>query len=248
MSARDRWFHRPVPRPDARVRLVCVPYAGAGAAAFNGWPALLADDVELVGVRLPGRENRLAERPLSDWPSLVAEFTGMLMERVRSPYVLFGHSMGAMLAYEAAVSGLDRRPDRVVVSACRPPGAPRMSAAIHDLPGPGFAEGLARLGGMPPQILASRDLMAMLEPVLRADIRLAETWREDAAGREPEPVPVPVTALWGSDDEVAPRDTVAAWKALAPGGFTGHQVPGGHFFLDGSAAAVIELLDRELRP
>ena len=102
MTSASRWFHRPRPRPDARIRLVCVPYAGAGVAPFQGWADMLADDVEMVCVRLPGRENRLHERPRSDWPMLTEEFGAALVADVSPPYVLFGHSMGGMLAYETA--------------------------------------------------------------------------------------------------------------------------------------------------
>ncbi|WP_019063885.1 thioesterase II family protein [Streptomyces prunicolor] len=237
-----RWFHRPATRPTARLRLVCVPYAGAGAAAFGTWSDRLPADVEFVGVRLPGRESRLREPPFRDWRALAEAFGDALDEQVRSPYVLFGHSMGAMLTYETVVRGKSRRPEHVILSGCRAPGVQRALPAIHDLPDEQFRGELGRLAGTPREVLANPHLMAVLEPMLRADIQLAETWSH----RTPPPVPVPVTTFWGTDDEVAPPEAVAAWRTLAPHGIRSHGVPGGHFYLQDRASEFFRLLNREL--
>ncbi|MFF5985045.1 thioesterase II family protein [Streptomyces olindensis] len=237
-----RWFHRPAPRPSARVRLVCVPHAGAGAATFDRWAAGLPDEVEVVAVRLPGRETRMRERPFSAWAPLAEEFAEALEDRVPSPYVLFGHSMGAMLVYETLVRGVGRSPERVILSGCRAPDVPRALPAIHDLPSDRFVAELGRLAGTPPEVLGAPRLMAAFEPVLRADIRLAETWSR----RRPSPVPVPLTVFWGTDDEVAPPQAVTAWRALAARGFTGHAVRGGHFFFREHAPEFLGLLRGEL--
>lgn len=221
------WFHRPAPRPGARLTLVCVPYAGAGAAVFGGWGAWLPEDVELVGVRLPGRESRLREPVPRDWPSLARDFAAALAEQVSGPYLLFGHSMGAMLVYETVVRGVLRPPDRVLLSGCRAPHVPRALPAIHHLPPEPFRRALSRLAATPDAVLADPRLMALLEPVLRADIRLAETWSRPAP---PPPLPVPVTTFWGAGDDVAPPAAVAAWQDLAPFGHRSHRTGGGHFF------------------
>ncbi|MFF7373127.1 thioesterase II family protein [Streptomyces tricolor] len=242
MTSAGRWFHRPVDRPAARIRLVGLPYAGGGAAVFRTWTEALAPDVEPVWVRLPGRESRLRETPLSDWDALVGAFGRALMRHVPSPYVLFGHSMGGMLAYETATAALSRPPERVVISACRAPDVARALPAIHHLPGPEFAAALRDLGGAPEEVLASPGLFRLLEPALRADVRLAETW----PAHPPRPVPVPVTAVWGDADHVAPRSAVRAWRHLASGGFRGHEVTGGHFFLSDPSAGVVDLVNREL--
>ncbi|MBC9726549.1 thioesterase II family protein [Streptomyces sp. TRM68367] len=243
--ASQRWFHRPEPRPEARIRLVCVPYAGAGAGVFRHWTTGLPTDVELVAVRLPGRENRVREQPYSDWPALVAAFSAALMEQVPPPYMLFGHSMGGMLAYEVASRGIDNPPERVIVSGCRAPGAPRTLPAIHHLPDAQLAEALGGLAGTPPQVLANPELLALLMPMLRADLRLAETWPTRSQGLTP-PVPVPVTTFCGTDDDIAPEAAVTAWRPLAPRGFRSHRIPGGHFFLHDSADETVRLLCSEL--
>ncbi|MER5214836.1 alpha/beta fold hydrolase [Streptomyces sp. NPDC002838] len=219
-----------------------MPYAGAGAAVFGTWADRLPPDVELIGVRLPGRENRLREPPFQDWRSLAGAFAHALEEQVRSPYLLFGHSMGAMLVYETVVRGMKRRPERVLLSGCRAPAVPRALPAIHDLPDEQFTRELGRLAGTPKEVLADPRLMALLEPMLRADIRLAETWTHQT----PAPVPVPVTTFWGRHDEVAPPKAVEAWRTLAPHGFRSRGVPGGHFFFQDRAPDFFRSLNREL--
>ncbi|MFD5660951.1 thioesterase II family protein [Streptomyces hirsutus] len=240
-----RWFHRPLPRPGARIRLVCVPHAGAGAAVFRPWAERLGPDTELVTVRLPGRESRLREPPVREWPALAREFAAALGEQVAAPYLLFGHSMGAMLAYETVVRPLARPPERVLLSGCRAPDVPRALPAIHRLPPERFRAELGRLAGTPADVLDDPRLMGLLEPMLRADIRLAESWWHPA----PAPLPVPVTTFWGADDEVAPPKAVAAWRVLAPLGFRGHRVGGDHFFPflpHGHAQDLLGLLNAEI--
>ncbi|MFJ2815839.1 thioesterase II family protein [Streptomyces sp. NPDC087294] len=239
-----RWFHRPLPRPAARLRLVCVPYAGAGAGVFRPWAARLPADVELIAVRLPGRENRLREPPPADWPSLTRDFAAALDAHVPSPYLLFGHSMGAMLAYESVVGPLTRLPERVLLSGCRAPHVPRALPALHALPPEEFHAELGRLTATPADVLADRALMALLTPMLRADIRLAETWTHPA----PSQLPCPATVFSGTEDDVAPPDAVAAWRSLAPHGHREHALNGGHFFPFTRTPDLLALLAEETTP
>src|SRR5687767_8117681 len=101
------WFRCPQPRPQARFRLFCFPYAGGGLAAYRSWPNQLPADVEVCPIQLPGRDERMAENPFSDLPALVEALTEALAPRLAAPYALFGHSMGALIAYEL-VRGLRR--------------------------------------------------------------------------------------------------------------------------------------------
>ncbi|RPK75864.1 alpha/beta fold hydrolase [Streptomyces clavifer] len=239
-----RWFHRLAPRPAAALTLVCVPHAGAGTAAFGPWADLLPPEIEPVAVRLPGRESRLRDPVPSDWPALAQEFSLALERWITGPYLLFGHSMGAMLVYEAVVRGLARPPVRVLLSGCRAPHVPRALPAIHDLPTERFRAELGRLAGTPGAVIAAPRLMALLEPSLRADIRLAETWSRPAGAADV--LPVPATVFAGLDDAVAPPAAVSAWQSLAPHGFRRRQVGGGHFFPYERAPEFLGLLNDEL--
>ncbi|MGA8518751.1 MAG: alpha/beta fold hydrolase, partial [Pseudonocardiaceae bacterium] len=101
-AARSSWAHISRPRPAARLRLICLPAAGGGASRYRDWPAHLPDGVEVVSVQLPGRENRFDEQPIDSMDQLVGSLLDGLAGNLIAPFALFGHSMGALIAFELA--------------------------------------------------------------------------------------------------------------------------------------------------
>ncbi|MFI1171547.1 thioesterase II family protein [Streptomyces melanogenes] len=225
---------------DAEVttRLFCFPYAGGGTQVFRGWQERVPPDVGVTGIRLPGREQRFRERPFDSWPQALGALTEALApETERGPYAFFGHSLGARLAYELAhrlaADGL-RPPELLVVSACRAPGVTPRTPPMHTMDGPTLHRRLREMNGVPPEVLASRALMKLLEPVLRADLRLAETW-EPSPGR----IAAPVLALCGEGDDIDPYEDMVAWKHHTTAEFAIRSFPAGHFFLRDEEEAVL---------
>src|SRR6478609_4610386 len=98
----------------ARCRLICLPHAGAGASMFNDWPGLLPPEVEVVGVQLPGRQDRIKEKPFTDVSRLVATVAHVIRPLLDLPVAFFGHSGGALLAFELA-RALQRRGEADIV-------------------------------------------------------------------------------------------------------------------------------------
>ncbi|MEU2794010.1 alpha/beta fold hydrolase [Streptomyces sp. NPDC007100] len=245
-------FQRPLPRPRAALRLVCVPHAGAGASLFRSWAELLPPDVELVAVQLPGRENRVRERPFTSGTGLVDAVSGALAREVRPPYALFGHSLGGMLAYELATasqSGVPtggrpapHPPERLVLAGCRAPDVPPPHTGDRDPSADDVATELADLAGTPPEVLRNRVLLKMLEPMLRADLELARTW----PWRRPLPLAVPLTTFAAADDPMAPPEAVAGWQRYAPQGLRARRMPGGHFTLHEDGGTFLAMLYAEL--
>ena len=88
--------------PGHRYQLVCFPYAGASATAYSDWVDLLSDEIELIAIQLPGRQNRIAERPFSETGPLVSAVFHALGPVLDSALAFFGHSCGALLAFETA--------------------------------------------------------------------------------------------------------------------------------------------------
>src|SRR3982750_485989 len=101
-KAASAWFSRSVPRIDASVRLFCFPYAGGGTSIFHSWPGKLPPGVEVCAIQLPGRGRRLWEKPFSQMPALVSALTQELSDFLDRPFAFFGHSMGALIAFELA--------------------------------------------------------------------------------------------------------------------------------------------------
>ncbi|MFI7673226.1 thioesterase II family protein [Actinophytocola sp. NPDC049390] len=242
-DATDRWLSRPVPRPDADVELFCLPYAGAGASVYRGWAAAFGPRVEVTAVRLPGRENRIRERPEVD-PVAVASVINATATR---PYALFGHSMGARLGFEV-IRELRRTggplPVRLYPSGSLPPDQRSRSAldGLSVLPDDELVARLAAAGGVPDAVLAMPELVDMLLPVLRSDL----TWVDDYEFVPDEPLPVPVVAFAGTADSIAEASRMNGWAAHTSARFTLHTLPGGHFFLHDHAGTITSTIEADL--
>lgn len=210
------------------VRVLCLPYAGAGAAAYCRWQLSLPDDVVVVGARLPGRESRLAERYMSDMDALVEALARAAAPLLDRPFILFGHSMGALLAYELAHRlrvAYQTEPTFLVVSGHSPPhrATPTLVSALSD---DALVSALRCLGGTPPEILANPEFLALLLPVLRADLRLCESY---VYRRRPK-LTRPVYAFVGQDDTLVEKSAVLAWGEHTSGAFRLQEFSGGHFY------------------
>ncbi|WP_176308815.1 thioesterase [Micromonospora sp. NBS 11-29] len=237
------WFVSTGSRPEAPVRLFCLPYAGAGASAFRRWPAAFGPDVEVLPVQLPGRENRITEDPRFT----VAEVADAIAARADRPYAIYGHSMGGRLGFEV-VRELRRTgralPLRLYVGGARAPHV-TASGPFDGLSRADDAELLRRLddgGGLPAELLDHPELVELLLPVLRADLGRVDDYRHVPG----EPLPVPIVAFAGTTDRAVSRAQHAAWAEHTAAGFTLHELPGGHFFLHDRLAELVALIRADL--
>ena len=224
--AHDRWL-RPVDVPaGAAVRLIMLPYSGAGAAAYRDWAPHLPSDVGCQRVQLPGRQDRHAEPPLETVEELVAALAAVLRDTDDNlPYALFGHSMGALVAYRLAVE--TRRPALLAVSGWSPAGGNAAALrALADGPDAGMLDAMRRMGTVPPGAMLSPELAGSVVPAFRADLHVCAAYADDAAS-----VDCPVVAFAGRDDPLFPPDALRCWRDRTPD-FRGLRVlPGGHMFV-----------------
>jgi len=196
---------------------------------FRPLSRALPADIELLAACLPGRESRLREPPATHLLALAAQITRDLVATVDGPYLIFGHSMGAMLAYEVCRwlqrTGRGPLPAALTVSACIGPDLPRGTEVIGQSD-QRLSERLASLGGIPPEAARDPDLMRMILPVTRADLEMVEVYQP----RSGPPLDLDLLVVSGATDHVATPAQMTGWPSVALRPAV-HVRPGGHFYL-----------------
>jgi isopentenyl diphosphate isomerase/L-lactate dehydrogenase-like FMN-dependent dehydrogenase/surfactin synthase thioesterase subunit len=236
-----RVFH---PRRRCSARLVCFPHGAGTAHAFTELSDALPDDIELLAVQYPGREDRRSEPFAEDIAALAAGTTDALTRYADRPLFLLGHSMGALVAFET-VRLLARRATvaRLFVSAARPPSQdweePDFASGGDEL----LVDGLRRLGGVPDALLAEPDFLAEVLRTARADHSLVRRYRCAADTT----VPTPITVLLGAADPKNALDQVRDWARHTTAEHSVEVHSGGHFGLTERVHEVAKLLTRYIQ-
>ena len=234
----DRWLPDRNENARARCRLFCFPHAAGNSLFFRPWHRLLPDGIDLCPVELPGRGARIDEAPFRRMDSLVDRLAEVLAPLLEIPFALFGHSMGAAIAYALArrlgAAGGPAAMHLFVSGAAAPDRTPR-NPPLHALPDRELIAALTEFGGTPPAVLARNELLTALLPTLRADLALAETY---TAARSA-PVSCPITAFGGSGDTIG-RRALQGWGAFTTGAFRLRIFPGDHFYLAGAASELAD--------
>ena len=233
------------PNRSATLRLFCFAYAGGGASVYMPWAKLLPDDVEIVAVQLPGREARFHEAPLTNLVEVMDGIAHAVGANLDKPYMLFGHSLGALIAFELTrrfVAHARPLPQALVVSGKRSPQMPSRRRPFARLPDAEFIAEIANYKGTPSSILENRELMDLILPRLRADATLFDDSQYRSSGR----LPCPIVAFGGSDDAHVNADELLGWGELTET-FSHHTFIGDHFFIHGQQDAVIAALSDAIR-
>jgi surfactin synthase thioesterase subunit len=240
----EAWIRRFHPAPDGGVRLVCFPHAGGSANFYLPASRLLSPAVEVLAVQYPGRQDRRLEPAVDNIPDLADHVFGAVRTVADRPLALWGHSMGAVLAFEVALRlhrhGLPA-PVRLFVSGRRAPSCHR-DERVHERGDEALVAELRALGGTASTLLSDPELREMIMPALRADYRAIETYRYRPGPR----LSCPLTVLTGDRDPHVTLDEARAWAERTTAPTELRVFPGGHFFLVDQAAAVIEHVSRRL--
>jgi surfactin synthase thioesterase subunit len=223
------------------VSLLCVPFAGGGASFFYPWNTLRLTGVTVVPLQLPGRERRLGEEP---YRNLYAAADDILLDALKAanagPVALFGHCfLGAALAYELTrrIVGVGYEVLHLFVSAARPPSAGRFGDVAR-LTDEEFLAHVDRATGYRNEAFDFPALRELLLPVLRADFEMDETYFP----MDTEPLDVPVTAIFATDDEFVSQGKMDGWRKTTSASFSLVGMPGGHMYLADEPRLLLDLI------
>lgn len=242
----EDWMAHYKPNPRAQLRLFCFPFAGGGASVFRAWPAEAIPQIEVCPVQLPGRENRVADAPLTRVSAVVETLVPILLPYLDRPFALFGHSLGGLISFELARRlrrDYGKAPAHLFVAGCAAPQIADPQPPIYNLPEPEFVAELRRLKGTPEDVLQQPELMQMLLPCLRADFELGSTYEYVAD----QPLACPISVFGGLGDPEISRADLAAWREHTASTFVVRMLPGEHFFLLHTRTELLRMIALDLR-
>jgi len=238
---RSKWFQISRPKPLAPYRLFCFPYAGGSPAAFLSWEKLLPPQVELVAIQAPGKGTRLDESPLTSVGQLAEQIAGAIVPMLDRPYLTYGHSMGSIVSFELLhiLKGSNLPlPRRYFAAARQAPQRPRRIAPIHDYPPEEFKTELKRFGGTPDVILENTELMELLAPMLRTELRAAYAYHRDPGVK----LACDVSVFGGARDELVPPEELPAWQEHFVQRVDFRIFAGSHFFMEDNKEQVVSAI------
>jgi medium-chain acyl-[acyl-carrier-protein] hydrolase len=213
--------------------------------AFRGWSEGLPLDIEVCPLQPPGREARFTESPCRSMAELVDGITETVAELSSLPFAFFGHSLGAVAAFEVARCLRERGiagPTHLIVAGHPGPQVPRAQPPTSALSDAAFVARVRELRGLPEHVLSHPELLDVVLPALRADYEIIESYSY-APG---EPMDIAIAALAGADDPFAAPAAVETWRTQTTGTFQLEVLPGGHFFVHSERTSVLQLIDRTL--
>lgn len=227
--------------PAAPVRLICFPNAGGSATAFRAWSAIIPAGVELLAVQFPGRQKRIKEPLVRDLREAVQQLLPAVMPLTEVPSAFFGDCAGSLVAYEliqALVARGGNLPRRLVVSCSRAPDLSPRHEPLYGLDDAMLSAKMRELAFAPDWLLDDEPTLKAFLPLLRCDFELAETY----VRRDGEPLPVPITAIAGTQDRITPKSDVAGWRAHTTKAFDLVPMAGGHDLAQTRAGDIMAVL------
>lgn len=234
------WVESLKPNPNAKLRLFCCHHSGVGASTYFPWINHIPNFVELKAIQLPGREARFGEPLLTNLDSVITglmeEFTSFLDK----PYLLFGHSVGALIVYELSKKLQMENavlPKTLIVSGCRAPHLIPLQT-MHTLPDQEFIKKLMEYNGTPDEVINNQDLLELFLPILRADFCIGETY----CYQKSQPLNCDIVAIGGAQDATVSIDRLKEWRLHTALEFSLQLFPGDHFFVKSALPEVLAFI------
>ncbi|EST55784.1 gramicidin dehydrogenase [Brevibacillus panacihumi W25] len=225
------------------MKMFCLPYAGASANVYSPWSKHLSPEIEVIPVELAGRGRRFLEPLYPTLDHAVEDLLPFMQEQLADgePYVLFGHSMGALLAYELTIRIEEvalPKPICSIFSGKNAPGT-AMDKLRHQLSDDDLLSELMLLGGTPEELARDREMRQLFLPVIRNDFRLVEEYRHKIKRNK---VTCPIAILTGLHDSLTTSAYIREWTHVSGHSCKFYSFPGGHFFIHEQTAEVLGVI------
>ena len=245
MSAPNPWLAVQRPAADAKLRLFCFPSAGGAASMYQTWVGDLPAGIDVIRLQPPGREGRFTEPACGSFAELLPQVREAIEPWLDVPFAFFGHSMGALVSYE--VTRMLRadggpQPAAFYPSGHRAPHLPMRRDPWADLPRDELIAELKDIDGIPDLLLENEELLDVVLPTVRTDLRAYEAYAFESG----EPLGCPITVFSGTEDKLVDEPEREGWREHTAGECVVHALPGRHFFINDQRELVLGHLARDL--
>jgi len=236
----NRWFKNFKKTPNPKIKLFCFPHAGGNSDTFKHWAQYLPDWIELYSLQLPGRGSRFNEPCLDNMEIITDKLSENITTLIDKPFVFLGHSLGGSIAFELTkkLKQLNLNlPNRLFIVGRESPRVPPKNAK-YTASDSEIIEYLKLLSGTNNAVFHTNDLIKLLLPMIRCDLKLAETYHYYCKHKSP--VTCPINVFWGTDDVGLKIQDVEDWNKETTSTCHIDQFEGHHFFLHETPKIVIE--------
>lgn len=234
-----------VNRNSGTMNLICFPYAGGSKYSYGSFKSAAPKGINVVPIELPGRGDRFMEPLLVDINSMVEDLFDQLKGYIHKPYVLYGHSMGALLSWLTAKKIANANlplPQQLIITGCEGPSVKDESEKLRSqLPPDEFIEELKILGGISHDILQDKSFLEFFEPILRTDFKAIEGYKYLKSA----PLNIPVCVIYGSEEEITPEEA-SCWQEEFNLPVEVIQLPGDHFFIFKHEKKIMSIIENRI--
>lgn len=224
--------------------LLLFPYSGVGASIYNEVKNHITLPINCIPVQLPGREELIQEKPYDEMNLLVDYLASHLETLTAKPLIFFGHCLGALIAYETALTLMKKNSAQVLhffASASTAPNTHHVASPIHHLPSKQFLEQIQQRSYFRTKPTTST-VCKILLPGLRADFKLYETYSR----KEATSLSCPITVMSGQEDDFIRHEQTLEWKGLTQGKFHTALFPGDHLYLHAAMPAIVKQIEENI--
>jgi surfactin synthase thioesterase subunit len=220
------------PGPDGQPRrgaIVVFPHAGGAASGYRKFGMAFSAVSDTFIVQYPQRAERLRHPA----PDSVHELARGLFDagpwRGVAPLRLFGHSMGAIVAFECARIA-EEHPVAVQTLWVSAGPVPSTVATLPELPTSDeeLLADVAGLGGTDPRLLADEEFAELLTTAVRSDYEAFNRYECGPGVR----IHADIHVFCGRDDHRIDVGSLRRWGDHTEGAFTLSFFDGGHFYID----------------